>query len=99
MFTSYSLLFKIKVTFGEISLKLHQTNRNVGNINVSIAINELPRQIIVYTWLTIDIWTQLINTHQRGFMHHSAQNGGLPMKLVPKNFNFIMDTPSSPCEY
>ena len=26
----------------------------------------------------------------------SAQNGGLPVKLAPNFFDFIMDTPSSP---
>jgi hypothetical protein len=25
----------------------------------------------------------------------SAQNGGFPMKLAPKGFDFTMDTPSS----
>ena len=65
----YSLCFKIKVTFGhkmryeinvtfgEISLKLHQTNWNVVINNVSVVVDELPSEIIVYTCLTIDIWT------------------------------------------
>ena len=26
----------------------------------------------------------------------SAQIGGLPVKLMPKNFDFTMETPSSP---
>ena len=66
----YSLRFKIKVTFGhklhyeingpfgEISLKLRQTNWNTTRNNVSVVVHELPSQITVYTCLTIDIWTQ-----------------------------------------
>ena len=53
----YKLCYKIKVTFGEISLKLRQTSLNVAKINVSVVVDELPNQIIVYTCLTIDIWT------------------------------------------
>jgi len=26
----------------------------------------------------------------------TTQNGGLPVKLVPKDFDFTMDTPNSP---
>jgi hypothetical protein len=55
--TEYSLRFKIKVTFGEISLKLRQTNWNVARNNVNVVVGELPSQITVYTCLTIDIWT------------------------------------------
>jgi hypothetical protein len=54
----YSLRFKIKVTFGEISLKLRQTNWNVARINVNVVVDELPSQITIFTSLTIDIWTQ-----------------------------------------
>ena len=66
----YSLRFKMKVTyghklcyeikgaFGEIYVKLHQTNWNVARNNVNVVANELPRQIIHYTCLTIDIWTR-----------------------------------------
>jgi hypothetical protein len=66
---SYSLRFKIKVTFGyklrykikfmigEISLKLRQTNWNVAKNKVNVVLDELPSQITVYTCLTIDIWT------------------------------------------
>jgi hypothetical protein len=65
----YSLRFKIKVTFGqnlryainftfgEISLKLRQTNWNVAINNVNVVADELPSQITMYTCLTIDIWT------------------------------------------
>ena len=66
--TCYSLRFKIKVTsghkpsyetkvtFGEISLKLGQTNWNVARIDVNVIIlDELPSQITVYTCSTIDI--------------------------------------------
>ena len=44
--------------FGEISLKFRQTNWNVAGNNVNVVADELPSQIIVYTCLTIDIWTQ-----------------------------------------
>jgi hypothetical protein len=45
--------------FGEISLKLCQTNWNVASNNVNVVADELPSQIIVYTCLTIDICTRL----------------------------------------
>jgi hypothetical protein len=54
----HKLRYKIKVTFGEISLKLHQTNWNVARINVNVVVDELPSQITVYTCLKFDIWTQ-----------------------------------------
>jgi hypothetical protein len=54
----HKLHYEIKVTFGEISLKLCQTNWNVAMINVNVSVDELPNQIIVYTCLTTDIWTQ-----------------------------------------
>jgi hypothetical protein len=53
---SYSLHFKIKVMFGEISLKLRQTNWNVARINVNVVVDELPSQMTIYTCSTIDIW-------------------------------------------
>jgi hypothetical protein len=46
---TYSLCFKIKVTFGEISLKFRQTNWNVTKNNVNVVVDELPSQIIIYT--------------------------------------------------
>ena len=54
----YSLRFKMKVTFGEIFLKLCQTNWKVSRINVNVVLDELPSQITFYTCLTINIWTQ-----------------------------------------
>jgi hypothetical protein len=54
----HKLRYKIKVTFGEISLKLRQTNWNVAKNNVNVVADKLPSQIIVYTCLTIDIWTR-----------------------------------------
>ena len=54
----YSLRFKIKVIFGEISLKLRQTNWNVARNNVNVVADKLPNQIMGYSCLTIDIWTQ-----------------------------------------
>ena len=50
--------YEIKVTFGEISLKLCQTNWNVTIYNVKVVANELPSQLGVYTCLTIGIWTR-----------------------------------------
>ena len=50
------LRYEIKVTFGEIFLKLRQMNGNVARNNVSVVANELPSQIILYTCLTTDIW-------------------------------------------
>jgi hypothetical protein len=47
----------MKVTFGEISLKLHQKNWNVAINNVNVVVDELPSQITSYTCLTIDFWT------------------------------------------
>ena len=55
--------------FGEISLKLRQTNWNVARNNVNVVVDELPSQIIVYTCLTIDIWTR---RHQRTSMRFYA---------------------------
>ena len=52
------LRYEIKVTFGENSLKLHQTNWNVARNNVSVVVDELPSQITVYTCLTTNIWTR-----------------------------------------
>jgi hypothetical protein len=54
----HKLRYEIKITFGEISLKLRQTNWNVARKNVNIVVDELPSQIIVYTCLTTDIWTR-----------------------------------------
>jgi hypothetical protein len=61
--------YEIKVTFGEISLKLRQTNWNVATNNVNVVANELPSQIIIYTCLTIDIWTR---RHRRTSMQFNA---------------------------
>ena len=54
----HKLHYKMKVTFGEISLKLRQTNWNVAIINVNVVVDELPSQLIVYTCLGVDIWTR-----------------------------------------
>jgi hypothetical protein len=53
----HEMHYKIKVTCGEIFLKLRQTNWNVAKINVNVVVDELPSQITNYTCLTIDIWT------------------------------------------
>ena len=54
----HKLRYEIKIAFGEISLKLRQTNLNVARNNVNVVDDELSSQIPVYTCLTIDIWTQ-----------------------------------------
>ena len=41
--------------FGEISLKLRQTNWNVAYVNV--VVDELPSQITIYACSTMNIWT------------------------------------------
>ena len=52
------LRFKIKVAFGEIYLEHRQMNWNVAIINANVVVDELPSQIIIYTCLTINIWTR-----------------------------------------
>ena len=54
----HKLCYKIKVTYGEISLKLRQTNWNVVRNNVNVVAGELPSYITIYTCLTFDIWTR-----------------------------------------
>ena len=92
--------YEIKVTFGEISLKLRQTNWNVARNNVSVVADELPSQIILYTCLTIDIWTRHRGCTSTWFYtlwcHPPKMVTGLSVKLAPKVFNFTMDTLGSP---
>jgi hypothetical protein len=40
----HNLRYETKGTFGEISLKLRQTNWNVARNNVNVVADELPRQ-------------------------------------------------------
>ena len=54
----HKVRYEIKVTCGETSLKLRQMNWNVARINVSVVVDELPSQTIIWTCLTIDIWTR-----------------------------------------
>jgi len=54
----HKLHYEIKVTFGEISFKLHQTIWNVAINNVNVVADELPSQIKIYICLIIDIWTR-----------------------------------------
>jgi hypothetical protein len=49
---------KLKLSFGEISLKLRRTNWNVARNNVNVVVDELLSQITIYTCLMIDIWTR-----------------------------------------
>jgi hypothetical protein len=53
----HKLCYEVKVVFGEISLKLHQTNWIVVRNNVNVVVGELPSHITTYTCLTFDIWT------------------------------------------
>jgi hypothetical protein len=95
----HKLRYKIKVTFGEIFLKLCQMNHNVARNDVNVVVDELPSQIAVYTCLTIDIWTRRrlgISMRFLCSLVPSAQNGGLLVKLAPIFFDYTMDTPSSP---
>jgi hypothetical protein len=55
---TYEVHYEIKVTFGEISLELCQTNWNVAKNNVNVVVDELRSQITIYTCSTIDIWTR-----------------------------------------
>ena len=71
----HKLRYKRKVTCGEISLKLRQTNWNVARINVNVIVDELPSQITYYTCLTIDIWTR---RHRRTSMQFYALRCHLP---------------------
>ena len=59
----------MKVTFGEISLKLCQTNWNVARNNVNVVVDEPLSQITACTCLTIDInGLDGVDVHQRNFM-------------------------------
>jgi hypothetical protein len=95
----HKLCYKIKVTFGEISLKLCQTHWNVAKNNVNVVVDELPSQLIVYTCLTIDIELDGVDAHQCGFMRFGAicpkwrasSEIGTKLKVI----DFTMDTPSS----
>jgi hypothetical protein len=41
----HKLRYEIKITFGEMFLKLYQTNWNVAKNNVHVVVDELPSQI------------------------------------------------------
>jgi hypothetical protein len=52
----HNLRYETKGMFGEISLKLCQTNWNVARINVNVVVDEPPSQSTNnYTYLIIDI--------------------------------------------
>ena len=44
----HKLRYEIKVRFGDISLKLHQTNRNIVRNNVNVIVDELVDQLMVF---------------------------------------------------
>jgi hypothetical protein len=56
--------YEIKVTFGEISLKLRQTNWNVARDNVNVVVDELLH--------LFNFGLDNVDTHQRGFMCFGA---------------------------
>jgi hypothetical protein len=62
--------------FGEISLKLRQTNWNVAKINVNVVVDELPSQTTICTCLTIDIWTRRTSTWFYAFWCHPPEMAG-----------------------
>jgi hypothetical protein len=66
------LHYKIKVTFGEISLKLRQTDWNVAIINVNVVVDELSSLRTIYTCLTIDIWTRRRRRTSTWFLRFGA---------------------------
>jgi hypothetical protein len=83
----HKLRYDIKVVFGEISLKLRQTNWSVARIDVDVVVDALPSQTKFYTCSTIDIWTHINAVLCTSVP--SAQNGGLPVKLAPKVFDLL----------
>ena len=106
--TSYSLRFnikvtfghkqryEIKVTFGEISLKLCPTNWNVARNNVNVVADELPSQLIVYTCLTIDIWTWwhwCTSTRSYALWCHPPKVAGFQWKSWRQNLLTLLWTP------
>jgi hypothetical protein len=54
----HNLRYEIKVMFGAVPLKLRQMNYNVAKNNVNVVVDELPSRMMVYTCLTIDVWTR-----------------------------------------
>ena len=88
----HKLRYEIKITFGEISLKLRQMNWTVARNNVNVVVDELPSQITIYTFLIIDIWTRQCRRTSTRFYALWCH----PPKLAAKAFDFTMDTPSLP---
>jgi hypothetical protein len=72
----HKLRYEIKVKFGEISLKLRQTNWNVAINNVNVVVDELSSQMTVYTCLTIDIWTRRTSTRFHALRCHPPKMEG-----------------------
>jgi hypothetical protein len=68
----HKLRYEIKVTFGEISLKLCQTNWNVARNKVNVVANELPSQITFYIVSQLIFGLNGIDAHQCGFMRFEA---------------------------
>jgi hypothetical protein len=79
----HKLRYEIKCTFGEISLKLCQTNWNVAINNINVVVDGLPSQITTYTCSTIGIWTwrhQCTSTHVYALWCHSPKMAGFQWK-------------------
>ena len=84
--------------FGEISLKLRQTNWNVAKNNVSIVVDELPSQN--YSSHLFNNWylDSTASTHINailGALVPSVQKWRPSNEMAPKVFDFTMDTPIS----
>ena len=93
----HKLRYEIKVTFGEISLKLRQTNWNVAKNNVNVVDDELPSQIIVYPCLTTDIWTRRHRRTSTWFYAlwcHPSKMADFKLNWHQK-FDFTVNTPGS----
>jgi hypothetical protein len=87
----HRLRYEIKVTFGEISPKLRQTNWNVAINNVNVVVDELPSQISIYTCLTTSNWTRRCRCTSTWF-GAIRPKWQASSELVPKKFDFNMDT-------
>ena len=76
--------------FGEIFLKIRQTNWNVAINNVNV-VDEQPNQIKFILLKQLRFGLDGVDAHQRGFMLFvpSTQNGRLPVTLTSKKFTLL----------
>jgi hypothetical protein len=68
----HKLHYKIKIIFGEISLKLRRTNWNVDKNNENVVVDELLNQITIYTCLLSHIWMLTASTHINAVLRASV---------------------------